>query len=89
MTNSFELNKAARRILAKNWLDVAKVKIQVAGKTMIVRGCLIRLRDDEPVNGLFIEHLEQQLKNTQAGVQVRWMLDDWKIDRGQWMKAED
>lgn len=88
MSLAFELNKAARRILAKNWLDVAKVKVQVAGKTMLVRGRLIRLRDDEPVSGLFIEHLEQQLRNLHAGVQVRWMLDDWKFDFGQWKNGD-
>jgi hypothetical protein len=82
---SVDTTKSVRTILVKSWLDMGKVKIQVAGKTVIIRGRLVKGRsDDDPVNGLFIEQLEQKLMNIREVKFIRWALDDWKHERGQW-----
>jgi hypothetical protein len=81
---SVEVTKAVRTVLTKNWLDMGKIRLQVAGKTVIIRGRLTKSRDDDPVNGLFIESLEQQLSNTKGIKFIRWILDDWHHERGQW-----
>jgi hypothetical protein len=86
---SVETTKAVRTILVKSWLDMGKIKIQVAGKTVIIRGRLTKSRaDDDPVNGMFIEQLEQKISNLKEVKFIRWSLDDWKHERGQWRTKE-
>ncbi|MEN8150227.1 MAG: BON domain-containing protein [Planctomycetota bacterium] len=84
-----DLTKAVRTILIKNWLDVGKVRLQVAGGNVIIRGRLARSRDDQPVNGLFIEQLEQAIRGTKGVKNVRWILEGWEFDRGQWQTKAD
>jgi len=86
---SVDVTKAVRTVLTKNWLDMSKIRLQVAGKTVIVRGRLTKSRDDDPVDGLFIEALEQQLVNTKGVKYLRWALEDWKHDRGKWQPNKD
>lgn len=87
---SVETTKSIRTILIKSWLDMGKLKIQVAGKTVIIRGRIVKARaDDDPVSGLFIEQLEQKLMNLKEVKFIRWALDDWKHERGQWRTKDD
>jgi hypothetical protein len=86
---SVDITKAVRQILIKSWLDLGKIRIQVAGKTVIIRGRLVKNRDDDPVNGLFIEQIEQKIRGIKGLKQLRWTLDSWEFDRGEWRKKED
>ncbi len=84
MSSSLDITKAVRKVLVKNWLDLGKVRIQVAGKTVIIRGRLTKSRDDDPVDGMFIEGLETALRGIKGVKLFRWNLNDWVHDRGQW-----
>ena len=84
-----DLTKAVRTVLIKNWLDVSRVRLQIAGGNVIIRGRLAKARDDEPVTGLFIEHLEQEIRNTKGVKNLRWIVEGWDFDRGKWQKSED
>jgi hypothetical protein len=84
MAGNCDLTKAVRRVLVKNWLDMSKIRLQVAGATVIVRGRFCKNRDDDPVNGLFLEQVEQSIRSTKGVRNVRWILEDWQQDRGQW-----
>lgn len=86
---SADVTQAVRRVLVKSWLDMSKIRLQVAGATVIVRGRLVKSRDEDPVNGLFIEQLEQQLRNAKGVKHLRWILEDWEHERGQWKVRED
>jgi hypothetical protein len=86
---STDVTQAVRRVLVKNWLDMGKIRIQVAGGTVIVRGRLMRARGEDQVNELFIEQLEQQLRGTKGLKQLRFSLDDWEHDRGRWVPKLD
>lgn len=86
---STDVTQSVRRVLVKSWLDMSKIRLQVAGATVIVRGRLVKARDDDPVNGLFIEMLEQQLRNAKGVKHLRWVLDDWVHERGQWQQKEE
>ena len=81
-----DLNSSVRRLFIKNWIDMGKARLQVAGKTVIIRGRLQKAGEGhDPVTGLFLEDLEQQLLALHGVRFVRWMLDDWKHERGQWI----
>ena len=84
-----DLTKAIRTILIKNWLDVGKIRLQIAGGNVIIRGRLARSRDDQPVNGLFIEQLEQAIRSTKGVKNLRWILEGWDFDRGKWNASEE
>jgi hypothetical protein len=81
-----DLSAAVRRLLVKNWVDMSKIRLQVAGKTVILRGRMLKAGEGhDPVTGLFIEELEQQIMSTRGVRFVRWMLEDWKQERGNWI----
>jgi len=83
-----DLTKAVRTVLIKNWLDVGKIRLQIAGGNVIIRGRLAKSRNDEPVTGLFIEHLEQTIRATKGVKNLRWILEGWEYDRGHWNERE-
>jgi len=87
--SSVDLTKAVRTVLIKNWLDVSKIRLQIAGGNVIIRGRLVRSRDDEPVNGLFIEQLEQAIRATKGVKNLRWIVEGWAHERGKWQKRAD
>ncbi len=85
-----DLHAAVRRVLVKNWLDMGKVKIQIAGGTIILRGTVTKGREgDTPVDGLFIEELETQIRGVKGVKFVRWMIEGWKYDRGKWVGGDE
>ena len=84
MASSIDITKSIRQILVKNWLDMGKIRIQVAGKTVIIRGRLTKSRDDDPVTGQYIEGLETALRGVKGVKNFRWNLDDWVHERGAW-----
>ncbi|MCU0724489.1 MAG: hypothetical protein MUE73_01670 [Planctomycetes bacterium] len=85
-----DLTSAVRKILVKNWIDMGKVRLQVAGKTVILRGQVRKSGEGhDPVNGLFLEELERQIMAAKGVRFVRWILEDWKQDRGKWVPGED
>lgn len=81
---SVDVTKTVRQVLVKNWLDLSKIRLQVAGGTVIIRGQLEKTHDQGGVDGLFVEQLEQQLRNTKGLKQIRWSLNDWVFERGEW-----
>ena len=86
---SCDLTKDVRRTLVKAWLNMGKVRLQIAGRTVIVRGRLVKSRDDDdPVNGMFIEDLENKVRGIKGVKFVRWALEDWKVEKGQWVRSE-
>lgn len=87
--SSVDITKAVRQLLVKSWLDLSKIRIQVAGPTVIIRGRLVKSRDDDPVNGMFLEMLEQKLKNLKGLKQLRFILEDWVHERGEWRVRQD
>ena len=68
---------------------MSKIRLQVAGKTVIIRGRITHNRDDDPVNGLFLEQLEQTIRSTMGVKNLRWILEDWVHERGQWQVREE
>jgi len=84
-----DLTKAVRTLLIKNWLDVGKIRLQVAGGNVLIRGRIAKSRAEEPVTGLFIEHLEQAIRSTKGVKNLRWILEDWEFDRGKWLTRVD
>jgi hypothetical protein len=84
-----DLTKAIRTVLIKNWLDVSKIRLQIAGGNVIVRGRLAKARDNEPVTGLFIEHIEQAIRTTKGVKNLRWIIEGWEFDKGSWRKSQD
>lgn len=85
---STDVMQAVRRVLIKNWLDMGKIRLQVAGSTVILRGVIRKSRGEEPVNGLFLEQVEQQIRATKGVKQLRMHLEDWVFDRGEWRRKE-
>ena len=84
-----DLTKAVRTVLIKNWLDVSKIRLQIAGGNVIIRGRLKKSREDEPVTGMFIELLEQAIRTTKGVKNLRWIIEGWDFDKGSWTKSED
>ena len=84
-----DLTKAVRTLLIKNWLDVGKIRLQVAGGNVLIRGRIAKSRAEESVNGLFIEHLEQAIRAMKGVKNLRWILEDWEFDRGKWLAKSD
>ena len=89
MAGNCDLTSAVRRVLVKSWLDMGKIRLQVAGKTVIIRGRIVKNRDDDPVTGLFLEQLEQTIRATRGVKNLRWILEDWAHERGQWQVREE
>lgn len=85
---SVDITQSVRHTLVRNWVDMSRLKIQVAGGTVILRGKIARSREDEPVNGLFVEELMQQIRSSKGVKQVRMNLDDWTHERGQWRQRQ-
>ncbi len=83
-----DLTSAVRRVLVKNWLDMGKIRIQVAGSTVIIRGRIVKSRADEPVSGMVIEDLDTQVRATKGVKNLRWALEDWAHDRGKWKRRQ-
>jgi hypothetical protein len=84
-----DLTKAVRTVLIKNWVDVSKLRLQIAGGNVIIRGRVAKSRDDEPVTGSFIEYLEQTIRSTKGVKNVRWIIEGWEFDRGKWNRRKD
>ena len=83
-----DLTKAGRTVLIKSWLDISKIRLQIAGGNVIIRGRLVKSRSDGPVTGLFIEQLEQTIRTVKGVKNLRWILEGWEFDRGQWQKRQ-
>ena len=86
MPDRLELTSAVRRVLVKNWIDMSKVRIQIAGATAIIRGTLEKIHSGDPITGLLIEDLEQKIRGVKGIGQVRWQLEDWTAKGGTWRK---
>jgi hypothetical protein len=86
--SNVDLTKAVRTLFIKSWIDIGKIRLQIAGSSVIVRGRVTKTRTDEPVNGLFIEQLDQQIRAMKGVKNLRWILEDWEHDRGKWKPKE-
>jgi hypothetical protein len=85
-----DLTATVRRILIKNWIDMGRIRLQVAGKTVILRGEVRKSGEGhEPVNGLFIEELERQIQAAKGVRFVRWIIEGWKQEKGKWVEGAD
>ena len=89
MASGIDITKSVRQTLVKAWLDMGKIRLQVAGGTVIIRGRIVKNRSDDPVNGLFIEDLEQKIRGTKGVKFVRWALENWVYEKGAWQTQKD
>ena len=69
MASGIDITKSIRQTLVKSWLDMGKIRLQVAGGTVIIRGRIVKNRGGTEAIEMLILLAEEFISQS----------DDWPI----------
>jgi hypothetical protein len=83
-----EVTVGVRKILVKNWVDIAKVRIRVTKGVAILTGTIAKTyaADDANVDPKFLSSVDQGLQTVKGLRRIRYQFDNWTKDGGEWVK---
>lgn len=87
--SDLDINRAARRILVKHWIDLGRISVHTTRGRVAIYGVLRRIEGRlETLTGPVVDNIFRDL-DTIKGVQiVRPHLDNWTNDGGRWRPCE-
>ncbi|MCK5850974.1 MAG: hypothetical protein KAH23_08665 [Kiritimatiellae bacterium] len=84
-----KINREARKVLVKHWLDLGRLSIRTSLGKLIIRGFLERIRGvKEDLTPALVTEIFNRIKRINGVVRMTIDLDNWKNDEGLWVKVE-
>jgi hypothetical protein len=86
-----EAYNRARAILVSHWIDLGRIDLRLGGRSLMISGILLRLgREEEPLNGLILTEIMDELRRTPGIHYLQADLKNWREIKGRWVPvAED
>jgi BON domain len=83
-----DLTVAVRKILVKNWVDIAKIRIRVTGGVAILTGTIAKTyaADDATVDPRFLAAIDHGLQTVKGLRRIRFQFSNWSKDGGEWVQ---
>jgi hypothetical protein len=83
-----DVTSSVRKVLVKNWVDVAKVRIRVTGGLLTLSGTVAKAHGgtgDDLVDVNFLTTLDHALQHVKGLRRVRYNFANWSKDGGEWV----
>ena len=84
-----KINREARKVLVKHWLDLGRLSIRTSLGKLMIRGFLERIRGvKEDLSPSIVTEIFARIKRIKGVTRMTIDLDNWKNDEGHWIKVE-
>ena len=86
--NDKDVTIAVRKILVKNWVDIAKIRIRVTGGVAILTGTIGKTyaAEDATVDPKFLSSVDHGLQTVKGLRRIRFQFSNWTKDGGEWVQ---